>query len=593
MLRTAAHIFLVAGCLPVFAASTALAQIAEGESPSSESSLAESSLMDQSTLPNALDLKGSRPKADPSVMAPAATMLPEDLDALSAPDSLALPDLPSQVTIRELRPLTLAEVERLVEVNNPSLKAAASQVEQAKSAVLAAISAWYPTVNLTANGLPQYLEGEQYRNPKFLQRSNIDNSFSDQKNSEGEPLFPNNQEDQLVRAPNTFTKRLSASFSAQVQWNLIDPARVPQISAARDSFEKASDAYLIALRDLRLQASRNYFQLQRQDEQVRIGQQSVRASLVSLSQARARYQAGVATKLEVLEAQTQLSRDRLVLTDGLAGQSKARRALSALLDLPQDVTPTAANPSRVIGMWQPSLQESIIAAYAFREELDQFILDISINNSNANAALAAVQPVLSIFNNFNTSRTQGQAGQSGSIDMDDYNWSVNNAVGLSARWNIFDGGRARAQYRQNKQRAEQSKFNFASERDKIRSEVEDSFFDLRRASQNIHTAASEVLTTAESLRLARLRFQAGVTTQREVVETQRDLTKAEVSYANAVTDYNVSIAELRRRTGLDQVLVCPALNLPATKPNQVDLDIPIEPQPNRSACEAPVPVLQG
>jgi OMF family outer membrane factor len=47
--------------------------------------------------------------------------------------------------------------------------------------------------------------------------------------------------------------------------------------------------------------------------------------------------------------------------------------------------PTAANPSRVLGTWQPSLQESIIAAYAFREELDQFILDISINNSNANA----------------------------------------------------------------------------------------------------------------------------------------------------------------------------------------------------------------
>jgi OMF family outer membrane factor len=573
VLRTAAHIFLVAGCLPVFAATTALAQVTEGEITASESSL-----MDQSTLPNAIDIKGPRPKADSSVMPPAATTLPEDLNALTSPDSLALPDLPSQVTIRELRPLTLQEVERLVEVNNPSLKAAASQVEQAKSGVLAAISAWYPTVNLTANGLPQYLEGEQYRNPKFL-------ATPEQNPQTGEPLFE--------RDANTYTKRWSANFSAQVQWNLIDPARVPQISAARDNFERASDAYLIALRELRLQSSTSYFQLQRQDEQVRIGQQSVRASLVSLRDARARYQAGVATKLEVLEAQTQLSRDRLVLTDGLAGQSKARRALAALLDLPQDVTPTAANPSRVLGIWQPSLQESIIAAYAFREELDQFILDISINNSNANAALAAVQPVLSIFNRFDTGRNQGQGNKSGSVDMDDYNWNYSNAVGLNATWAIFDGGRARAQYRQNKQRAEESKFNFASERDRIRSEVEDSFFNLRKASQNIHTSASEVLSTAESLRLARLRFQAGVTTQREVVDTQRDLTKAEVSYANAITDYNVSIAELRRRTGLDQVLACPALNLPATKQTQADIDVPIEPQPNRPACEAPVPVYQS
>ena len=571
MFRIAAHIVFVAGCLPALAASTALAQVAEDEFAT-----AESSLMDQSTLPNAIDLKGSRPKADPSVMVPAATTLPEDLDALKSPDSLALPDLPSQVTIRELRPLTLAEVERLVEVNNPSLKAAASQVEQAKSAVLAAISAWYPTVNLTANGLPQYLEGEQYRNPDFIGANSVNPET-------GDP----------IRQPNTYTSRWSASFSAQVQWNLIDPVRVPQISAARDNFEKASDAYLIALRELRLQSSTSYFQLQRQDEQVRIGQESVRASLLSLRDARARYQAGVATKLEVLEAQTQLSRDRQVLTDGLGGQARARRSLAALLDLPQDVTPTAANPARVIGIWQPSLQESIIAAYAFREELDQFILDISINNSNANAALAAVQPVLSIFNNFNTSKNQGQANRTGSIDMADYNWNYSNAVGLNATWAIFDGGRARAQYRRNKQRAEESKFNFASERDRIRSEVEDSFYNLREASQNIHTTSTEVLSSAESLRLARLRFQAGVTTQREVVDTQRDLTNAEVRYANAITDYNISIAELRRRTGLDQVLACPALNLPATKPNQVDLDIPIESQPNRPACEAPVPIVQG
>ena len=526
--------------------------------------------MDQSTLPNALDLKGSRPKADPSVMAPAATTLPEDLDALNAPDSLALPDLPSQVTIRELRPLTLQEVERIVEVNNPSLKAAASQVEQAKSRLLAAISAWYPTVNLTANGLPQYLKADTFKDPKTKSQFNT-------------------PEDSAIR---TVSSQWSANFSAQVRWNLIDPARVPQISAARDTFEKASDAYLIALRELRLQASTNYFRLQRQDEQVRIGQQSVRASLVSLRDANSRYQAGVSNKLEVLEAQTQLARDRLVLTDGLSGQSRTRRSLAALLDLPQDVTPTAADPSRVVGTWQPSLQESIIAAYAFREELDQFILDISINNSNANAALAAVQPILSLVNNFSSSRTQGQRNVR-DLNPEDYGWSANNTIGLNASWAIFDGGRARAQYRQNKQRAEESKFDFASQRDRIRSEVEESFFTLRKATQNIHTTTTEVLSSAESLRLARLRFQAGVTTQREVVETQRDLTRAEVNYANSITEYNISIAELRRRTGLDQVTACPVLNLPATKSNQSDIDFPIEPQPNRSACEAPVPVFQG
>jgi len=570
VLRTAARLFLIAGCLPVIAASAVLGQEAEAEMSSSDSLL-----MDQSTLPNAIELKGSRPKADPSVLPPAATTLPDDLEDLKSPDSLALPDLPSQVTTRQLRPLTLSEVERLVEVNSPLLKAAASEVEQAKSAVRAAISAWYPTVNLRANGLPQYLDGEQYRNPDFL--AGAINPLTGQQ----------------LRSPDTYTRTWTANFRTEVQWNLIDPQRVPQIAAARDAFERTSDAYLIALREQRLKAATLYFQLQRQDEQVRIGQQGVRASLVSLRDARARYQAGVATKLEVLEAQTQLSRDRQTLTNGLSRQATARRDLAALLDLPQDITPTAASPSRVSGVWQPSLQESIIAAYAFREELDQVILDISISNSNANAALAAVQPLLSIYNNFTTGRTQGQVRQSGSVDMADYNWSVENAVGLNATWKIFDGGRARAEYRKNKQRAEQNRFNFATKRDQIRLDVETSFFKLREATQNIHTTSDEVLTSAESLRLARLRFQAGVSTQREVVDTQRDLTRAEIRYADAVVGYNISLAELRRRTGLDQIAACPPLNLPASKVTNTDLEIPIEPEPNRPACEAPMPVFEN
>ncbi len=572
MLRTAARFVLIAGCLPVFAASAALAQDVEADSSSSESLL-----MDQSTLPNAIELKGSRPKADPSVLPPAATTLPEDLDALASPDSLALPDLPSQVTIRELRPLTLAEVERLAEVNSPTLKAAASQVDQFKSQLLAEISLWYPTVNLQASGLPQYLDGEQYRNPKFATPT-IDETGRRVLNPDtGEP----------ERQPNTYTTTWSAAFQASVNWNLIDPKRVPQIAAARDRFERQSLAYLIALRDLRLNAATAYFRLQRSDEGVRIGQQSVRASLVSLRDAGARYQAGVSTKLDVLEAQSQLARDRQRLTDGLRDQSQARRSLAQLLDLPQDVTPTAATPARVLGVWQPSLQESIIAAYSFREELDQVILDISINNSSANAALAAIQPVLTIFNNFNTSKTQGQTNQTGSIDMADYNWTVNNAVGLKASWAIFDGGRARANYRRSKQAAEEKTFTFAETRDRIRKDVEESFYSLRAASQNIYTASNEVLYTAETLRLARLRFQAGVTTQREVVDSQRDLTQAEVKYSNAVEIYNTSLANLRRRTGLDQVASCSDVNLPATNDtNAGDIDIPIEPIPNLPACES-------
>ena len=499
-------------------------------------------------------LRGYRPRVNPALVPPAATQLAPGLENLPAPASLALPVKPGQVVIQQLRPLGLQEVENLAEVNNPNLKAIASQVDQAQSNLRAQIALWYPSLNLDAGALPTFTTG--------VARTNAANG-STTKSS---------------------TDRWDFGASLTAQWALINPQRTPTIAAARDQFEKAKFQYVIALRDLRLQVASAYFDLQQADDQVRIGQESVRASIVSLRDAKARFQAGVATKLEVLEAETQLSRDQQLLTNALAAQAIARRSLAALLDLPQNVTPTAKDPARVVGVWQPSLQESVVAAYTFREELDQALLDISIANSQANAALGRVQPFLNIFAAFSGNVFNGndpvlvsEPGADGS--------NYDTAIGLNLSWKLFDGGAAAAQSRQNKQLAQENTFRFAQRRDGIRLEVEESFYELEKNNRNIVTTSREVISAREALRLARLRFQAGVTTQREVVDNQRDLTQAEVRYSSAITDYNKRLAELRRRTGLDQVASCAPVALPAMKPAGAS-DVPVEPAPLVPACQA-------
>lgn len=512
-------------------------------------------------LPLAPAVIGPRPKSNPAVLPPAATRLDPALQRLAAPATLALPTKVEQVRIQALRPLSLKDVENLAEVNNPNLKAIASQVDQAQSNLRAQLAAWYPSLNLNLNNFPAYTGGNQ--------RSTSGGST---------PLVPAGTNQY------TYTNRWDLTANLTAQWALINPQRVPQVSAARDQFEQSKNQYLISLRELRLQAAQAYFQLQLSDDRVRIGQESVRASLVSLRDARARFQAGVATKLEVLQAETQLARDQQLLTDALNDQSVARRDLARLLDLPQNITPTAKEPLRPIGLWTPSLQESIVAAFAFREEIDNAILDISVSNSQANSALGAVQPFLNVFATLSGVRYQGNEqiivdlpGSSG--------WAVENSFGLNMTWNIFDGGAARAQYRQSKQQAQENAFRFAQTRDQVRFQVEQSFYNLGRANRNIQTTSREVISSREALRLSRLRFQAGVSTQREVVDSQRDLTQAEVRYASALAEYNTNLAELRRRTGLDQVALCPAVNLPAGKP-KADVDVPVPPEPLQPACAA-------
>ena len=515
-------------------------------------------------LPNAIKVKGPRPKSNPEVITPAATTLPAELDGLQAPAPLALPTTPSQVRIVDYRPLRLNQVEKLVEVNSPQLKAIASQVEQAKSNLRAQISAWYPTLNLSTSGFPSRDFGS--RTTRYT------NSFATLNNPNYQDIY---KESQIY----------GAGASVRFNWDLINPQRVPQIAAARDQFEKAKNQYLITLRELRLQAASAYFQLQYSDDQVRIGKSATQSSSVNLRDARARLQAGVATKLDVMEAETQLARDQQKLTEGMLQQAIARRDLARLLDLPQNVTPTAADPSTLLGVWQPSLQESIVAAYAFREELSNLILDVSIANSNANNALGNIQPTLSVFGNSGWDKRFDDGNGSGSENLGYNVESIIKEAGLNIKWNLFDGGRSAAQARQQRQLATENTYKFSTQRDQIRFDVEQAYYNLQAQIRNLITTSRQVLSTRESLRLARLRFQAGVGTQRNVVDSQRDTTTAEVDYSRAVTTYNTNVAQLKRRTGLDQVLRCTPTKLPALPPNKDPItDVPVIPVPTNSPC---------
>lgn len=166
-----------------------------------------------------------------------------------------------------------------------------------------------------------------------------------------------------------------------------------------------------------------------------------------------------------------------------------------------------------------------------------------------------------------------------------YGYAVENSIGLNFNWRLFDGGAARALYRQYKQKSEENEFIFARERNNLRLEVEDSYYSLINSNRNIFTTSKEVLTARESLRLARLRFTAGVTTQLEVQQTQRDLTQAELRYVEALYNYNSSIAFLRRRTGLDSIAECRGLQLSAVRPSGGDTEtVPIPPSPLVPAC---------
>ena len=150
---------------------------------------------------------------------------------------------------------------------------------------------------------------------------------------------------------------------------------------------------------------------------------------------------------------------------------------------------------------------------------------------------------------------------------------------------IVRWGRSQALAREQRQKAKESQYLFAEERNKIRLEVEEDFYKLQFDARTLITSSRAVVASREAYRLAVLRFQAGVGTQRNVIDNQRDVTQAEVQYTDSISDYNTTLAQLRRRTGLDAIARCIPPDLPADPPpKDPTTDVPVFSTPITEPC---------
>ncbi|BDI18721.1 transporter [Nostoc cf. commune SO-36] len=413
------------------------------------------------------------------------------------PNPLQFPTKPEEVKIQGTVPISLAQALELAKRNNQDLQIAILQVERSRSAVRESQAALFPTVG-------------------------IDSSLTNSGNA-----FTSN------------SSQASTSFngSAQLNYNLYNSGnRQATIQAAEeqlrvDELNVESQSLTISLN-----VTTQYYNLQQADEEVRINRSAVENAQASLRDTQAREQAGVGTRFDVLQSQVNLANAQQLLVNAISRQQIARRQLATLLSLSQSVDISAADPVQLVGLWQPTLEETIVRAFQNRPELQQQLAQRNINEQQRRQALSQLGPQISLAGNYNLR------------DRFDDSVSINDSysVGIQGNLNLFDGGAARARADQSRANIAIAETQFASQRDLIRFDVEQFYSQLQSNLDNVQTSTVALNQAREALNLARLRFQAGVGTQTEVIAAENDLTTAEGNRVTAILDYNRALANLQR-----------------------------------------------
>ena len=467
------------------------------------------------------------------IIRPAQPAIPntEQLDPSTNP--LSFPTEAEEVEVDTPSLITIEQAIELALKNNRDIQEARLQVERSEAELRQERAALYPTLDLTS--------GLTYGDSLVLD-STLEQSIEEraQDNAAGNP----NISEDLARsiAEDSFTNASSSSFNftsgLSLNYDIYDGGlRGASIRAAEKQLRSTELNLETIVEQTRFESARDYYALQNSDAQVEIQEAAVEDSLQTLRDAQLLERAGLGTRFDVLRAEVELAQARQRLTTAIANQNISRRQLAETLSVSHSTELATADAVEQAGTWNLELAETIVQAFKNRAELEQLLLQREINQEQREIALSNIRPRLTANANY-------------SVDddfEDDFDISDRYSVGLNLQWRLFDGGNARAAAEQEEIDAEISETNFADQRNQIRFAVEQAYFQLESNENNISTATREVELAQESLRLARLRFQAGVGTQTDVIEAQTQLTTARGNLLSSIIDYNQSYADLQRQ----------------------------------------------
>ncbi len=444
-----------------------------------------------------------RPTTPTPIAPPSGTgELPSYLNA--NPNPLQFPTKTEEVRLIGTQSITLNQALEAARRNNRQLQQAIFQVGVSRAAVREAQAALLPTLGLTTELARQgsNLGGNQPNNP-----------------------FQQSQENTAFSGNATLNYNLYTSGNRRA---IIRQAE-EQLRSEELNLETQSET-------IALNVTNQYYDLQQADESVRINQSAVVNAQASLRDALALERAGVGTRFDVLQFQVNLANSQQQLTNAISQQQIARRQLAATLSVPQTVNLSAADPVVIAGLWNQTLEQSIIQALQNRPELRQNLAQRNIAEQQRRQALSQLGPQVSLVARYGLSDVFNNQLPS------TYNYSV----GVQASLQLYEGGAARARAEQASGRIAIAETQFADQRNQIRFQVEQAFLQLGSNLENIQTANTALEQANEALRLARLRFQAGVGTQTDVINAQNQLIQAQGNRVTAILSYNRALATIRR-----------------------------------------------
>ena len=320
---------------------------------------------------------------------------------------------------------------------------------------------------------------------------------------------------------------------------LFDFTAISNFKASRENL-KASALSIKNARDLVVQAVGNaYLQIIADTARITAAQAEIDADNAVYMNAVHRHEAGTAIGIDVLRSQVELKRRQQQLVAVSNQYEKDKLTLGRVIGLAVGQDFTVADPSPSVPMEPMSLQDALSKAYEHRADYQAAKARVIAAQYSLRAAKAERLPTLT---------ASGYYGDEG-LRVLTNSHGVFQATG-SIQFNIFDGGRIKADIQENDAELRNRRNELENLRGQIDYDVRNALLDLKSASDQVDVARSNMDLANQTIHQARDRFTAGVTNTVEVVQAQQAVADANEDLISAQFQYNVAKVSLARALGL-------------------------------------------
>jgi len=333
--------------------------------------------------------------------------------------------------------------------------------------------------------------------------------------------------------PETTIAQLSLALPVDISrqiWTAVesaDLARLAQefgLAAVRQSVAlQVQEAYLAVLRAQALES---------------VAREALAAAQEHHQIAQLQQKAGVVAPFDVLRAEVQVASYR---QDLLAKQNAVDLAIASL----NRVMGTDVN--RPLRLVEPALAERAAVELAAsqqeaqqrRPEVLQAQTVLQAARKGVKLASAGLQPSFALTAGYSyDANPSGFAGQSES-------WNVSAAVSLP----LFDSGATHARVHQAQSDITMASLAEQDKRQQVVLEVRQAYLSLHEAQQRMSTTEKDVAQAREALRLAQVRYKAGVSVSVEVTDAEVAFAQSRSNQVHALYDYELAQARLDRAVG--------------------------------------------